>query len=294
MTITNTHTEYDTWAWLYNQTMGPDYAQNQMRSLQKILLDHMPEKAKILDLCCGTGHVMAALTKQGYHVTGIDGSKAMLNYADQNASASGIIQSDARSFTTETQFDAVISTSASLNHMMTLDDLKRVFQCVHNALKEGGMFTFDMNHSDQMQKWWRGRIVEGEIESNYAWFLVPTYDGDRTEGNFKVTLFQAPSLTSRRVTKDQSLSSVFRRALYSILHIRRLTRFRLKLLANFHTWEKQWTRSHMTYPVKGYTPEEVAIALQNTGFSNIKICTADGSQHLDSNHSAHFICQKNP
>ncbi|NEQ97353.1 MAG: class I SAM-dependent methyltransferase [Cyanothece sp. SIO2G6] len=267
--------------------MGPEYAQSQMRSLRKILLNHLPEKAKILDLCCGTGHVMAALVKEGYHVTGIDGSEAMLAYADKNASSAGITQADARSFIVETQFDAVISTSASLNHMMSLEDLKQVFQCVHNALKENGIFTFDINHRDQMEKWWRGKVVEGEIESNFAWFLVPTYDGDRAEGNFQVTLFKAPK------ARQNSLFSPFlRRIIYAILKLRRLTRFRFKLLSNFRRWEKQWERSDMTYPVKGYTLPEVTTALQDTGFTNIQVCTVDGSPKVDSNHSAHFVCQK--
>ncbi|MEM9212757.1 MAG: class I SAM-dependent methyltransferase [Cyanobacteria bacterium P01_F01_bin.150] len=296
MTVTNTHAEYDTWAWLYNQTMGPDYAQNQMRSLQTILLNQLPDNAEILDLCCGTGHVMNVLIQHGYRVTGIDGSQSMLDYASRNARSAEIIQADARSFTrsltTNTQFDAVISTSASLNHMMDLDDLRQVFRCVYNALKDGGRFTFDVNHADQMEKWWQGKIVEGEIESKYAWFLVPTYNTERMEGHFKVTLFQSPAIKPVAEKEASSLPSFMRRIIYSILKVRRLTRFRLKLLAKFHKWEKQWTRSQMTYPVKGYTTQEIITALQDTGFTNIKLCTVDGSPRVDSNHSAHFICQK--
>ena len=32
------YTEYDTWAWLYNQTMGPEYGKNQEKPLEIMLL----------------------------------------------------------------------------------------------------------------------------------------------------------------------------------------------------------------------------------------------------------------
>jgi SAM-dependent methyltransferase len=281
----NRYQEYDTWAWLYNQTMGPQYSENQLQPLETLLLPQLPQKAKILDLCCGTGHLVQHLTRKGYHVTGIDGSEAMLAYASGNAPEAEFILDDARTFELTSTFDAVFSTSASLNHIMSLAELKQVFCQVYIALKENGLFLFDLNHPSQMAKWWRGGIAEGEIESDYAWAIASDYNEKDTTGYFKVILFRAPS---HQVT----VSGLLRRLLYKLLSLKILTRFRLKLLARFPQWEKDWHSTEMTYYVKGYSSDDVQSTLEAAGFTGVNILTLEGSTNVDDNHSAYFICRK--
>ena len=288
MTTTNRYTEYDTWAWLYNETMGPEYGKAQLKFLQRVLLPELPQNAAILDLCCGTGQLILPLIEAGYRVTGLDGSEEMLAYASQNAPQGKYLLEDARSFHLPEQFDGAFSTSASLNHLMTQDDLTRVFCNVHQALRSGGLFVFDLNHPAQMQKWWRNRIVEGEIGPHYAWKLMPDYDPNLAEGAFHVTLFKAKpaaSLISR-------LAHPFKALFYRVLSLRRLTRFRLRLLADFSNLEPTWEQSHLTYRVKGHSLTEVETALKTIGFTDITLHTIDGYPTLDANHSAHFICRK--
>ena len=43
------------------------------------------------------------------------------------------------------QLAAVFSTFDSLNHVMSLDDMERVFRNVHAVLEAGGCFEFDLN-----------------------------------------------------------------------------------------------------------------------------------------------------
>jgi SAM-dependent methyltransferase len=278
----NRYQEYDTWAWLYNQTMGPEYSQTQLQPLEKLLLPKIPKNAQILDLCCGTGHLVQLLSQKGHQMTGIDGSDAMLAYAYQNASQAQFILDDARTFALPSQFDAVFSTSASLNHIMSIEELKQVFQQVYDCLNENGLFLFDLNHSSQMTKWWKGNIVEGEIESDYAWFLIPCYNPQDNTGYFKITLFQSPNRQT----------SFLKRLLYKLLSLRRLTRFRFKILSQFSQWEKTWQCSEMTYDVKGYPNSAVQSALESVGFTEIEICTLEGKSLVDDNHSAYFICHK--
>ncbi|MFH7023867.1 MAG: class I SAM-dependent methyltransferase [Heteroscytonema crispum UTEX LB 1556] len=80
------------------------------------------------------------LLEQGYKVTGLDMSKEMLHYARQNAPSARFIQDDARYFKLSPTFDAVISPSASLNHIMSLEELKSVFQNVYTSLIQNGVF----------------------------------------------------------------------------------------------------------------------------------------------------------
>lgn len=280
------YTKYDAWAWLYNETMGPQYSQNQLQPLEKMLLPRLTQNAQLLDLCCGTGHLVQRLIERGYQVMGVDGSEEMLNYARQNSPDAKFLLGDARYFDLPCIFDAVFSTSASLNHIMTIQELQQVFQRVYTALKDGGWFLFDINHHEQMQRWWNGEIAEGEIANKYAWTLTPNYNSSDSTGYFKVTMFQAPSKPSL------SLLRTIWRGFSPILNLRFLYRWRLKLLSAFQSQEKTWKRMDMRYPVRGYYPEEIKAVLQKIGFVDIDIRTLEDSTTIDNKHSAYFLCQK--
>lgn len=279
------YSEYDTWAWLYNQTMGPQYGLEQLKPLEIMLLPQLPKDAQLLDLCCGTGHLMQPLLERGYKVTGLDGSEAMLNYARENAPQGEFILGDARTFDIPESFDGVISTSASLNHILSLEELKAVFKNVYSALKPNGLFLFDLNHTGQMRKWWKSQVAEGEIETQFAWFITPNYDTTSRMGNFRITLFEASPYRKRR--------HIWKKLVYRILSLKLLTRFRLKVLSNFQKWEKNWQRFYITYEVRGYYPSEVQVALEEIGFTQVEIRTIDGKLDFDNNHSAYFLCRKN-
>ncbi|MEO1800667.1 MAG: class I SAM-dependent methyltransferase [Cyanobacteria bacterium J06629_2] len=288
MTVESRYTKYDTWAWLYNLTMGSTYAETQFKTLDKILLSNLEPQIQILDLCCGTGQLTVLLSQAGYRVTGLDGSEKMLEYARQNSQsqnlASNFILGDARSFSLDKPVDAVVSTSASLNHIMSLSELKSVFIQVNNALVDGGVFFFDINHHGQLQKWWNGSLTEGEIEPTYAWGITPYYDSQNRTGSFQVKLYQAEEINS--------LSQTLKNIVYKVLSTKLFTRFRLKVLNKFAAWQPNWSYAELDYPVRGHTPEEIQQALIETGFSNISVLTLDGRE-LDDNHSAYFMASKN-
>ena len=207
----------------------------------------------------------------------------MLDYAHQNAPQGEFILGDARSFKISERFDGVVSSSASLNHILTIDELNSVFSSVYNALKPNGLFMFDLNHAEQMEKWWNSQITEGEIEDQLAWYITPNYDSTNRMGNFKVTMYQAPTKVRRK--------GRLKKLIYKLLSLRLLTRFRLKVLSKFQQWEN-WQQSDITYDVRGYYPEEIKAALEEVGFTQVQIKTIDGKLELDNNHSAYFICQK--
>lgn len=290
MNLQERYQKYDNWAWLYNTTMGPEYCQNQLQPLEKMLLPQLSPHAEILDLCCGTGHLMNKVCEKGYQLTGFDGSEEMLEYARQNAPQAKFILGDARNFELPKHFDAVFSTSASLNHILDIEELRQVFQNVYSSLKENGLFLFDINHQGQMEKWWKGDLVEGEIENHFAWAITPHYNKDEELGYFKVTIYQAP--TQKRYSPLVSLQKQFKKLLYKLLSLRRLTRFRLKILNQFSSWEKDWQGSDIIYEVRGYSATEVKQLLEEVGFIDVEIRTIDGDLQLDNNHSAYFIARK--
>lgn len=280
------YTIYDTWADLYNSTMGVNYAKNQLKTLDKLLLPQLKAKCHILDLCCGTGQLVNLLDRRGYQVIGLDGSERMLDYARQNAPNNQFILADARDFNLECPLDAVCSTSASLNHVMSLEDLKQVFLQVYNALQDEGIFFFDINHHGQLDKWWNAKLAEGEINAKLGWGITPHYDSENRKGSFTVGIYQAPN------KHNLNLIQLVKNLFYKVLSLKLLTRFRLKVLGNLATWQPQWNYSEIDYPVRGHTLDEVKLALEEVGFRSISVYTLDGETAIDNNHSAYFMAKK--
>jgi SAM-dependent methyltransferase len=182
------YSAYDNFAWLYNQEWGA-YADNIFPGLKVIAGDSLPDGAKVLDLCCGTGQLAKVLTEQGYRVTGLDGSVEMLCYARENAPAAEFINKDARTFKLLPEYNAVFSTFDSLNHIMTLEELEQVFSNVFNCLVSGGIFIFDMTTKYHFEI--RVRTFNQFTEKpGYLFTQRGDYDEKNKTGEYHFTLFQ--------------------------------------------------------------------------------------------------------
>ena len=138
------YTDYDAFAWLYNREWG-SFGERIFPLLKDIAGKTLPDGAKVLDLCCGTGQLAKVLTEKGYKVTGIDGSRQMLKFARGNAPGAKFTAADARTFKLPTVYNAVFSTFNSLNHILKLEELQKAFKNVYKCLISGGIFIFDLN-----------------------------------------------------------------------------------------------------------------------------------------------------
>ena len=114
-------------------------------ALQRLLFSVIPTGSKVLDLCCGSGHVTKELVTRGYTVTGIDNSAELIALAQRDLPGIAFYVQDARKLRLPEKQDAAVSTFDSLNHLLTLADLQSVFKRTAAALKPGGLFVFDMN-----------------------------------------------------------------------------------------------------------------------------------------------------
>ncbi len=81
----------------------------------------------------------------GYEVTGIDSSQELIALARRDLPHTDLRVQDARAIELDRRYPAAISTFDSLNHMMSLQDLRDVFAGVYKTLETGGVFVFDMN-----------------------------------------------------------------------------------------------------------------------------------------------------
>lgn len=103
----------------------------------------------LLDLACGTGSLSEELDTLGYDVIAVDNSPEMLGIAmDKKFESQKNIQylcQDMRELDMFGTIDVTVCVLDSLNHLDSLDDVKRVFEKVYLFCEPGGLFIFDIN-----------------------------------------------------------------------------------------------------------------------------------------------------
>jgi SAM-dependent methyltransferase len=136
---------YDEIAGIYHELWADWYFPAASPALEKLFFSQLPAGAAVLDVCCGSGHVTKELVKRGYVVTGIDSSEALISQARKDLPQVDLHVQDARAIQLPMRYDAALSTFDSLNHILCLEELGRVFEGVHHVLLPNGLFVFDMN-----------------------------------------------------------------------------------------------------------------------------------------------------
>ncbi|BAY10180.1 class I SAM-dependent DNA methyltransferase [Calothrix sp. NIES-2098] len=200
MTTTTHYDDYDVLALIYNEDWISGLFQETIPVLEKLLLTRLTKGSHILDLCCGTGHLAQQLLQKGYQITGIDGSEQMLHYARENAPEARFILDDARFFNLPATFDAVVSTTGSLNYVMKIEELKRVLKNVSNALIENGIFLCHFFTQEEFQSNWNGKI-SGNVKDDYAWATKNIYNPDTKIGQMSLTVFSLVDESWQRLDK---------------------------------------------------------------------------------------------
>jgi SAM-dependent methyltransferase len=207
------YSDYDEFAWLYNRYWGAPFSRLIFPIVNRLLLSHLPERARVLDLCCGTGQFAALLSARGFRVTGLDGSRQMLRYARWNAPAAELVLADARSFTLPAVYEGVVSVFDSLNHIMDLEELKAVFHNVRRSLRKNGMFLFDVNMPGAFRS--RDLDVSAIVRADHACIVRRHYFALQRIVRWYLTMFRLEQgswkrrdlLISERIYRDQEIRS---------------------------------------------------------------------------------------
>jgi ubiquinone/menaquinone biosynthesis C-methylase UbiE len=113
---------------------------------------HVPQNAKILDLCCGNGRHTLELKKLGYDVVGIDLSNELLEVARSKASEIDLdlklVQCDMREIPYENYFDLVVQFFTSFGYFDSDAENQKVLSSISKALKPEGKFMIDYMNPD--------------------------------------------------------------------------------------------------------------------------------------------------
>ena len=181
---------------------------------------------RVLDLGCGIGEGCCWFSANGFRVTGVDQSEAMLAEARRLADELGVTvdwqQGDIREANAGTDYDLALALS-TLNEMRSIRDLELVFQSANRALAMDKLLAFDLVTIQGLAEKWGNadRVIHD--------------DPDRLV------------LTARsRFSFETSANT------------------RAYIL--FHQDEQGWHREDETHVLRGYAMQAVGTLLQRTGF----------------------------
>lgn len=119
--------------------------------VRHLIAQHKPDAKTLLDLGCGTGAVLRILAR-AYAVAGLDISPRMLSIARKKLPRAPFFRRDMTSFDLGKKFDAIICVFDSINHVLRFADWKRVFRRAAAHLNETGLFLFDINTVEKLQR----------------------------------------------------------------------------------------------------------------------------------------------
>ncbi len=177
---------YNLFAWFYDRHWAEIFAEDAAWAVEALILPNIPAGGRLLDLCCGAGHLAAELCRRGYRVTGLDRSGEMLRHAKARAPGAELVRADARAFALGAIHDASVSLFDSLNHILDPGGLVRALTNVRRALRSEALLLFDVNSEVSFRERW---VEEHEVAArDGVCFLQGAYDPRTRLGRYQVRL----------------------------------------------------------------------------------------------------------
>jgi len=153
------------------------------------------DEGTVVDLGCGSGILLRALSDAGYTTVGIDPSPAMLKLAKAAAPAAHLIRAPAEKADLP-PCEAVTAIGEILSYVpasaTTEAGLVRIFRRIARALRPGGVLVFDALVADRGDAMCYRNWRQGE-----DWAVLSDVDEDQTRARLTRTI-----TTFRRVNKE--------------------------------------------------------------------------------------------
>jgi SAM-dependent methyltransferase len=135
---------YQEFAYYYDSLMDPKFYEDYMAFLDAHVNFH-----KAIELGCGTGEMTFRLLEEGKDLIATDLSDDMLEVLAEKAEVKGMhfpmYRMDMCDFDIDEEMDAVLCFCDSLNYIIDLENVKKVFINAYHALQDQGCFVFDVD-----------------------------------------------------------------------------------------------------------------------------------------------------
>lgn len=159
---------YDSFSYYYDKMMDIDYD-----IFLNIVKKYIKKNGMILDAGCGTGELLIKLFDEGYNVCGLDLSNEMLNIAkskiDKLDYRISLYENDLSESFAVKEFSAIVSFLDVFNY---IEDYKKAFKHIYEALTPGGIFLFDVHQIDYLNDL-IGYSEEEELDGfSYKWKVL--------------------------------------------------------------------------------------------------------------------------
>ena len=156
----------------------------------------------LLDLACGTGSISEVMAGLGYDVIGVDNSDEMLGMAIEKKFDSGLniqyLCQDMRKLDMFGTIDITICALDSINHLASLNDVRKVFENVAFFSELGGLFIFDVNTVYKHRKILADNTFTYETDDVYCvWENTLNRETDEVKMNLEFFELEENGLWSR-------------------------------------------------------------------------------------------------
>jgi len=154
---------YEALANLYHAAQWDTFAESMANRALELAAEHGLGKIEhIVDVACGTGVAAIKFAAAGYRVTGVDRSPQMLAQAGKRVAEAKLtkvtlVEADMRDFALDEPANLVTCMYDSLNYLLEKADLLAAFRCAATALRDGGLYIFDMNTVFGLAEGWGSR-----------------------------------------------------------------------------------------------------------------------------------------
>jgi SAM-dependent methyltransferase len=129
---------------LFNQQRQSG-TQEEVEKIVKLL--QIEGKARILDLCCGTGRHSLEFSRRAFDVTGVDRTAAYIEKARLEAEKlqlnATFMLGDMREYCAPDNFDIIINLFGSFGYFENPDDDHKVVTNMYKSLRAGGQFLIE-------------------------------------------------------------------------------------------------------------------------------------------------------
>ena len=149
------------------------------------------QQGEILELGCGTGRVALALAAEGFHVTGLDLSRQMLDIFREKLAARPelakkitLVHGSMANFTFERKFSMIIAPFRAFQCLTEDSDIENSLRCIRNHLADGGIFIVNVFNprSAMDESWCFEETVQWErLDEKTGSYVVKKHGGDRID-----------------------------------------------------------------------------------------------------------------